>query len=536
MSIPSLMEINMLQHSQFSPATDLLAKSLQNIQASSQLQNNILLQQQDSSTQSSSSSLQQSFLGQNSFLQQAINNISTQPLAQTSQQQFQIQQALQPQFNPYLQNLSLNDIQLLKNSLQQSQQVQQNNLYNLNKNQNLTFNPLLKKEDNGLSFGQNQLFQIQDLNTDQMNQQLLQSQLIQLKNKQLLENTQLPLMHLLQQQQQQQQQQIQQQQQQQQQNQQMYNMLYAQQLLAQQQIHQQQILNPRNTIEQNEILFRNNRILSNQGLQSDQVSSEMRFFNKKQEACIQDKAICFESPNLSCTTLPAARNSFSNISQSTSSSQINLALYPQTSPLIQNIKSEQGTQYPQLNFLVLQQLQQQQLSSYPQIQQNQLQFNKLGQQKIDFPSYNEESRNSKQKKKSNPKRNTIKNLGNQIISFMCNKKSIKIIQKIPQIEFEEKEFDEFKKFCEQYKNKMLKIADLRNIWISNKQNVDDKTSKYHKIIRVLSRFYLNNEAIPKLLTSNKLKDRKIHLSIRRILVEKLKDPESFTTLNQYSKK
>lgn len=31
---------------------------------------------------------------------------------------------------------------------------------------------------------------------------------------------------------------------------------------------------------------------------------------------------------------------------------------------------------------------------------------------------------------------------------MCNKKSIAIISKIPQIEFEEKEFDEFKKFCE----------------------------------------------------------------------------------------
>lgn len=78
---------------------------------------------------------------------------------------------------------------------------------------------------------------------------------------------------------------------------------------------------------------------------------------------------------------------------------------------------------------------------------------------------------------------------------------------------------------------MLKIADLRNIWMSNKPSPDDLTLKYHKIIRVLSRFYLNNEAIPKLLTSNKLKDRKIHLSIRRILVEKLKDPESFTTLN-----
>lgn len=72
---------------------------------------------------------------------------------------------------------------------------------------------------------------------------------------------------------------------------------------------------------------------------------------------------------------------------------------------------------------------------------------------------------------------------------------------------------------------MLKIADLRNIWISAQPSADERTLKYHKIIRVLSRFYLNNEAVPKLLTSNKLKDRKIHLSIRRILAEKLKDPE-----------
>lgn len=109
---------------------------------------------------------------------------------------------------------------------------------------------------------------------------------------------------------------------------------------------------------------------------------------------------------------------------------------------------------------------------------------------------------------------------------MCNRNSLKIIKKIPQIEFEENEFEEFKTFCEQYKNKMLKIADLRHIWIAAQPTADDeRTNKYHKIVRVLSRYYLNNEAVPKLLTSNKLKDRKIHLSIRRILVEKLKDPE-----------
>lgn len=40
----------------------------------------------------------------------------------------------------------------------------------------------------------------------------------------------------------------------------------------------------------------------------------------------------------------------------------------------------------------------------------------------------------------------------------------------------------------------------------------------------MSRYYLNNEAVVKLLTSNKLKDRIIHLQIRRTLLEKLKDP------------
>lgn len=83
---------------------------------------------------------------------------------------------------------------------------------------------------------------------------------------------------------------------------------------------------------------------------------------------------------------------------------------------------------------------------------------------------------------------------------------------------------------------MLKIADLRNIWVPAANNCNEVTEtelKYHKIIRVLSRFYLSNEATSKLLTSNKLKDRKIHLSIRRILLEKLKNPEAFTTLTQY---
>lgn len=82
---------------------------------------------------------------------------------------------------------------------------------------------------------------------------------------------------------------------------------------------------------------------------------------------------------------------------------------------------------------------------------------------------------------------------------------------------------------------MLKIADLRNIWISPLADPSPTVLKFHKIIRILSKYYLSSEAVPKLLTSNKLKDRRVHLNIRRILLEKLKDPEAFTTLSQYTK-
>jgi len=75
---------------------------------------------------------------------------------------------------------------------------------------------------------------------------------------------------------------------------------------------------------------------------------------------------------------------------------------------------------------------------------------------------------------------------------------------------------------------MTKIADLRAIWSPNDN--DALISKFNKIIRILSIYYLKNEAILRIVSSKKLINKGIHLEIRRILIRKLQNPQKFRDL------
>ncbi|KRX07715.1 hypothetical protein PPERSA_05778 [Pseudocohnilembus persalinus] len=142
----------------------------------------------------------------------------------------------------------------------------------------------------------------------------------------------------------------------------------------------------------------------------------------------------------------------------------------------------------------------------------------------------QQNNNTKNSKSNNPKRNTLKNLGNQIIAYLCSKNDKERLDKIMKISGiqDPDEIQKFKSYCLGKKNKILKINDMKNIWVEVHDNI--LLNKFHKAIRIASRFYLIQETVNKVLTSQKLKGKLTHLEIRRNLLEKIKKPEEFNTL------
>ena len=59
-------------------------------------------------------------------------------------------------------------------------------------------------------------------------------------------------------------------------------------------------------------------------------------------------------------------------------------------------------------------------------------------------------------------------MANQIIAFTCSPKSIEIIENISEVELNKSEYKDFTNYVLKFKNNMVKIADLRNVWVCDK--------------------------------------------------------------------
>lgn len=117
-------------------------------------------------------------------------------------------------------------------------------------------------------------------------------------------------------------------------------------------------------------------------------------------------------------------------------------------------------------------------------------------------------------------RNTIKNIVNQMISFLSSPECYPILESL----CKNKALDLFNLFqsiirhVKRYRRKIKTIDELINMW-RNQPNCPEEFSAY---LRVLSRYFLERESIVRIITSKYVKDKSYHLEIRRYLLETLK--------------
>jgi hypothetical protein len=114
----------------------------------------------------------------------------------------------------------------------------------------------------------------------------------------------------------------------------------------------------------------------------------------------------------------------------------------------------------------------------------------------------------------NHKRNTFKNLSNQIISFIDSQRGNKICLTLKQpLDLNEANFmTHFRAYAKSFTRKLFTIREVRNVfWCPRESDLSPQKKKYHHLIRILSRIYLEREAVARILTSKAVKNKPYHI-------------------------
>lgn len=117
-------------------------------------------------------------------------------------------------------------------------------------------------------------------------------------------------------------------------------------------------------------------------------------------------------------------------------------------------------------------------------------------------------------------RNTIKNIVNQMISFLSSPECYPILESIS-TESKTDLFNLFQaiiKHVKRFRRKIKTVDELINMW----RQTPEKSEKFSLYIRILSRHFLERESVVRIITSKYVKDKSYHLEIRRFLIETLK--------------
>lgn len=117
-------------------------------------------------------------------------------------------------------------------------------------------------------------------------------------------------------------------------------------------------------------------------------------------------------------------------------------------------------------------------------------------------------------------RNTIKNIVNQMISFLSSPECYPILEGLCQ----NKSLDLFNLFqsiirhVKRFRRKIKTIDELINMW----RNLPNYPQEFSSYMRILSRYFLERESTVRIITSKYVKDKSYHLEIRRYLLQTLK--------------